>query len=434
MSKNNNKRKVGRVSSKTPKTKFNLGGKRTVKAPVSQSQVVGSNAQRSTRIKRREFLGNVSVTGEGYKGRGLNFKVTSKSNGILTAVAQIAGNLGLTSSFPWISDVASAFEQFVVHNMKFDYVPACPTSTKGSVVIAPNYNSGDTSVPQSKTDLLDRVDTVRSPAWGQCSCKLDPKRLQSTTKEHFIRKSAVPKGQDVKTYDPFKLDVMFEADAVDAEQGLGELWADYDVTLHTPKAQRSDVSGYYFGLTGSHDEGFLPEFYGQDGGYPEFSVQPYGRTPGGFSILLESSESSCNYYITAISVPQTATSGTFLPSVVEPDNATNLYALGAGGGNDRLLTFMWSLGSISTPGYDGHVCALTLPTYTSGTATVKIYLMVTKLTSSAEYTFFTSIFSNKDGNEKEDREQPRYSKQVLPHGTNISPLLRGDMSVRRPSG
>lgn len=236
--KNNNKHPKRKTTSRK-----NNSTRRVNNAPVARSSTIHSGTQNTMRVKRREFVSDVrsgATTREGkLMFRPLN---TNLSNGPLTFLAEIAGNLGLSATFPWLSAVASKFERFVVHTMNFDYEPSCPTSTPGMVALSPSYNAGDTREISSKQDVLDRADTVRSPVWSPCKCKLDPKKLAGITKESFVRSGPVPKGQDIKTYDKFKLNALVENASTNSDSTLGELWVDYDVELINPLPDKNIVS------------------------------------------------------------------------------------------------------------------------------------------------------------------------------------------------
>lgn len=250
MRRNNNKsnkmpaKRMKNKGSMRPRARDRPKNVRTVSAPVTKGSVINTGKQPSVRVKRREFVTDVSQTATDRRGNRL-FRLIgeNRENGPLTFLAEFAGNLGLTQSFPWISQLANKFERYVVHMMEFDYEPSCPTSTSGTLALCPNYNSGDTTVVQSKQDALGRVDTVRGPVWSKTKCKLDPKKLNGYTKESFIREDAVPSGQDVKTFDKFKLDALVETTATNADETLGELWVNYDVELLNPlPAQDSTIS------------------------------------------------------------------------------------------------------------------------------------------------------------------------------------------------
>lgn len=50
---------------------------------------------------------------------------------------------GLETSFPWLSGIASNFEYYHINNMTFEFVSNLPTTSKGLVFMAMDYNAAD---------------------------------------------------------------------------------------------------------------------------------------------------------------------------------------------------------------------------------------------------------------------------------------------------
>lgn len=174
------------------------------------------------------------------------------SNGPLTFLAEIAGNIGLTASFPWVSGLAKNFERYVVHMMNYQYEPSCPSTTAGTLAMCPVYNAGEDINITGKQDVLDRKDTVRTNVWSPATCKLDPKMLNGNSKEHFIRTGPTPTGQDVKTFDKYKMNALVETDATNADATLGELWVDYDIELVNPLPEKDVFVSQFCTVTSFH--------------------------------------------------------------------------------------------------------------------------------------------------------------------------------------
>lgn len=223
---------------------------RRMDAPSARGMVIHSQKAPGMRVRKREFIGDVGANATRRDGTKLWKVLHPDKDGPLTFLAEIAGNIGLTSSFPWISTVARNFERFVVHTMDFKYEPSCPSTTPGTLAIAPTYNAGDVSTITTKQDVLDRKDTVRTNLWNRCNCKLDPKMLNGISKEHFIRSGPVPTGQDIKTYDPFKVTTLVEGAGLNTADVVGELWVDYEVELINPLPEKEKfVAQYITGTT-----------------------------------------------------------------------------------------------------------------------------------------------------------------------------------------
>jgi len=235
--KNNNRDKSNKRKNKGPGRKSKNPGFVKTSIPVSMGykSKVDDVTSGVSRIKKREYLMDVTPNSS-------RFKRCEEGNGIVTALAEIAGNIGLTSSFPWISTLAPGFENFVFKTCNFLFKPSAPTTTPGSISLVPSYDSSK-EFGTTKEELLNNVGTVRGPVWTESTCKLDPRKLNAAFKSHKIRDGPLADGEDIKTTDPFKLGVYLDKGAVDANTSLGELWVDYDVELKIPKTQSASKFG-----------------------------------------------------------------------------------------------------------------------------------------------------------------------------------------------
>lgn len=250
MSKKYVSKKTKLASKKKFKNKFSSKGKgfggstKITKSSVPMSlgytSKVGDVRGGSSIIKKKEYIMDVTPKSSRFR------LLKSNSDGIVTALSEIAGNLGLTASFPWLSSIAPAFEQFAFKTCNFLFKPSCPTTTNGSVSLVPMYDSSS-EFGSSKESIINNVGASRSPAWQENSCKLDPKKLNSAFKSHKIRTGPVGPNEDIKTTDPFKLGVFLDEGATDAAKSLGELWVDYEVELKIPKS----TSGFNYNTMSS---------------------------------------------------------------------------------------------------------------------------------------------------------------------------------------
>lgn len=255
MSKNTNKTQknnhnVSPHVNKRAKTTPRGGGERRSSSmailPSAYGVRTGTNLQKGIRLKKREFITNVGHNAMGSKGHVMFRQITSSSNGLLTSLAELGANVGLTSTFPWLSNVAKFFDKFIFHQCKFEYVPSTGSTTPGTVALCPTYKADESTEGATKIDLLDRAGSSRSAAWQSNSCSLDPKKANAALKSHFVRTGDVP---DKKVTDPARLDVLIETPSTNTEGDLGELWVDYDVSLEVPKGITDDRVGSFAKFT-----------------------------------------------------------------------------------------------------------------------------------------------------------------------------------------
>lgn len=127
-----------------------------------------------TRITGRAYVGEVNTTGK--------ISATSGSNclGLIFDVNPVLLN-------DRVAVIASTFEKYVYHGMKFTYVPQCPTSTPGSVGLVfdrdplqYSANAGPTGT-QFLSEVMSYEHAVLTPAYVEASTAFsrDPKELKT---------------------------------------------------------------------------------------------------------------------------------------------------------------------------------------------------------------------------------------------------------------
>lgn len=181
----------------------------TTKARVMRSSVD------SCRIVHREYLGNL--------------------NGTTTYSVPIAFTVqpGIEGNFPWLSVQAQGWEKYEFKRLRYSYVPFCGSTTQGTVMLIPDYNSAD-SAPGSQSIALSYHGAVTDSPWKEISCLLDPVALKGM---RFIRSSALLPNLDIKMYDAAQM--FFGVNNAATNGGWGGLYVDYDVEFFNPQLPSS---------------------------------------------------------------------------------------------------------------------------------------------------------------------------------------------------
>jgi len=164
------------------------------------------------RVRHREYVGTVD-----------------NASGFTVSSSPI--NPGQVGMFPWLSVIAANFETYLFNSLNFEYSPFCPSSTKGSVVLAIDYDAAD-PVPTSKGQTLQYHNAVRSVVWQECCCRSDKGDNRKFGIQRFIRPGALPPNTDIKTYDLGNF-LTVTGDGTDTDP-CGDLFVTYDVELITP--------------------------------------------------------------------------------------------------------------------------------------------------------------------------------------------------------
>lgn len=138
-------------------------------------------------------------------------------------------NPGLSTTFPWLSNIANNYEFYHFKRLVAEYVPAVGTLTSGSVTLAFDFDSAD-ALPSNKARLLSYLGAMVTPAYQPISVSARAANLSKFGVQKFTRSSSVPVGKDVKTYDVANLIVMADG----GSSTVGMIFLDYEVELYTP--------------------------------------------------------------------------------------------------------------------------------------------------------------------------------------------------------
>jgi hypothetical protein len=174
-------------------------------------------------IKHREFVGDVFGT-----------------QGFVNAKYRV--NPRDPTTFPWLSTVGDAFEQYRFKGLAFEFVPTCgdalssTNNALGTVIMAMNYNSAD-SPAGSKAQLLEQMWAVSGKPSEHKLMPVECARDQNPLSTLYTANS-LPAGYDPRLYDLGFLQVATQGMQA-AGVNVGELWVTYDVELIKPQNQGS---------------------------------------------------------------------------------------------------------------------------------------------------------------------------------------------------
>jgi len=155
-------------------------------------------------------------------------------------------NPGNSSTFPWLSGVASHFQEYKIRGLVFHYVPTSGSAVSstnaalGSVMLQTSYRSNDTP-PSSKVEILNEYcsnESVPAEPFAhpvECDPRENPFNVQ------YVRTGAVPTGDSKLLYDLGVTHV-----AVSGQQAndvvLGDLWVTYEIELKKPVLESNVTS------------------------------------------------------------------------------------------------------------------------------------------------------------------------------------------------
>jgi len=179
------------------------------------------------RVRHREFLADLAGS-------------------VAFATTLIPLNPGLSSTYPWLANIAQNYESYLQNGLSVEFQTSKPTSAAGSVALAIDFDAND-SAPLSKQQLMTYHGAVRTPVWSECTLRADPVDLKKFGQQRFVRSGTVV--GDIKTYDIGNLIVATVGMADNSV--VGELYLCYDVELDTPQSEPSGGVSCKLTATGS---------------------------------------------------------------------------------------------------------------------------------------------------------------------------------------
>lgn len=146
---------------------------------------------------------------------------------------------GDPNTFPWLSGLASKYQQYKIRGMVFHYVPTSGYAVSGTnpalgtVMMQTTYRAGDTS-PGSKVEMMNEywaseaspADTFCHPI--ECSPKENPFNV------HYVRNAPVADQTVLPLYDIGKTFVATQGMQAD-DQIVGDLWVTYEIEFSKPQ-------------------------------------------------------------------------------------------------------------------------------------------------------------------------------------------------------
>jgi len=141
--------------------------------------------------------------------------------------------------FPWLSNIALNFQEYIVHGMVFQFVSTSAdalnsTNTAlGTVIMGTDYNAAN--LPYASKQAAENAEFTVScrPSMSlRHAIECDPH--QSPIGELYIRTGAQPSDTDIRLYDLGRFQIATQGMQA-ASVNIGELWVTYQVALFKPR-------------------------------------------------------------------------------------------------------------------------------------------------------------------------------------------------------
>jgi len=150
-------------------------------------------------------------------------------------------NPGLQSNFPWLSQIASNYEEYEFEKLIFmfkttvDLGNATTAGQAGTIIMCCDYNASHAPFV-NKEVMMQYHGAVSAKTTDDMVCGIECDYSKTDRLASFVRTGPVPTSEDPKTYDlglfQFALN---NIPTVLQNQQLGELWVEYTIRLKIPK-------------------------------------------------------------------------------------------------------------------------------------------------------------------------------------------------------
>lgn len=191
-------------------------------------------------FRHREYIGDVTCFGVAY------------------AAQSYSINPGLSSTFPYLSEIAANFQEYKFRGLVFSYhstsaesIVSGTNTQMGSVMLAAQYRS-DAPAFTNKQQMLNEMWSVDTRPSNDCTLPIECDPKENTLGIQYVRTGAVPSGSDVKTYDLCNVTVATAGFQSVQTNVIGELWASYEVELYKP-VQSINQNGSFIAKNVNYD-------------------------------------------------------------------------------------------------------------------------------------------------------------------------------------
>lgn len=187
-------------------------------------------------IAHREYLGDINPSSD--------FRVTS-----------FPLNPGMSQTFPWLSQLASSYEEYYFKNLTFHFRSMSSSSilslagsntSLGTVILSTEYNA---VLPKftTKNQMENHQFAASVKPSQNVSHKIQCHPQHTPLNKLFVRNSPPESGTDKRLYDLGNFQIatqgMQQSISDTVNFSIGELWVSYDVCFMKPKISDTPISG-----------------------------------------------------------------------------------------------------------------------------------------------------------------------------------------------
>jgi hypothetical protein len=148
-------------------------------------------------------------------------------------------SVGISSSFPWLSNIARCFEYFEMRNLKLHFRSSSPATWAGKWTMGIDYDAGD-AIPVSITEMGTWEGTVQDNIYNSGTLTANPRHLR-LYKNRMVEASSGTVLNDPRLNSCGTLYV--SCITYEAKPAVGDLYIEYDLILSSPQ-MGGPIAGY----------------------------------------------------------------------------------------------------------------------------------------------------------------------------------------------
>lgn len=154
------------------------------------------------------------------------------------------------ATFPWLANMAALFDSYALLKFSVEWVPACPTTTAGQVIIVGDYDVLDTPFSEAELATLQKG-SVTGAVWAPLTWFYAPRDVVG-----FARHFTIQSGAADRFSDSLRLEVFVRYTT--GQVTLGRFWMSYTVRLMNPQPLPSIPVGAEAQSDTTHSGDLLP--------------------------------------------------------------------------------------------------------------------------------------------------------------------------------
>lgn len=211
-----------------------------VQVPVAQALQMRSAAPRyvplpdgNILVKHREMIGYSAISSTGFS---------------VDTDCPLFMSPSEPGTFPWLASIAKSYEKWRPRKVKLIYVPLCPTTRPGNIIMAFDYDPSD-NLPVTAVEMEQNKTSISGPIWHEISLELSTRDMLENVKAYYTGPVSTPADRRLAYGGQF----IIAYDGLDSTAMVGKFYLDYEIELLTPQQSPTGTFDLLTSVNGTSD-------------------------------------------------------------------------------------------------------------------------------------------------------------------------------------